>query len=83
MVNDCVTNPDLAVEMRKLVLEPKRRTILPTEILKEILQKLDYKSLSFARQTCKHWEEIVAGFKLMEKATSKFIETFVFIYDSK
>ena len=83
MVDDCVTNPDLAVEMRKLVLEPKRRTILPTEILKEILQKLDHKSLSSARQTCKHWNEIVNGFKLMEKATSKFIKSFVFKYNSK
>ena len=82
MVDD-IRNTDLDVEINKMVLEPKRRIILPTEILKEILQKLDYKSLSFARQTCKHWEEIVAGFKLMEKATSKFIETFVFIYDTK
>ena len=81
MVDD-IRSPDLVVEMRKLVLEPKRRTILPTEILKEILQKLDYKSLSLASQTCKHWEE-VAGFKLMEKATSKFIKSFIFKYDSK
>ena len=38
MVDD-IRNTDLDVEINKLVLEPKRRIILPTEILKEILQK--------------------------------------------
>ena len=44
---------------------------LPTEMLKKILEKLDYKSLCFAMQTCKRWKQIVHGFQLIEKASSK------------
>ena len=44
---------------------------LPTEMLKKILEKLDYKSLCFAMQTCKRWKEIILGFQLIEQASSK------------
>ena len=44
---------------------------LPTEMLKKILEKLDYKSLCFAMQTCKRWKQIIHGFQLIEKASSK------------
>ena len=44
---------------------------LPTEMLKKILEKLDYKSLCFAMQTCRRWKEIILGFQLIEQASSK------------
>ena len=44
---------------------------LPTEMLKAILEKLDYKSLASARQICKRWKEIIDGFKLVEKNFGK------------
>ena len=46
---------------------------LPTEMLKAILEKLDYKSLCSARQICKRWKEIIDGFKLVEKAFGKHL----------
>ena len=46
--------------------------VLPTELLKKILENLGIKSLCFAKQTCKHWNEIVDEFELVEKALSKF-----------
>ena len=50
--------------------------VLPTELLKKILENLGIKSLCFAKQTCKHWNEIVDEFQLVEKALSKFFEFF-------
>ena len=50
--------------------------LLPTELLKKILENLGIKSLCFAKQTCKHWNEIVDEFQLVEKALSKFFEFF-------
>ena len=47
--------------------------VLPTEMLKAILEKLDYKSLCSARQICKHWKDIIDGFKLVEKAFGKHL----------
>ena len=47
--------------------------VLPTEMLKAILEKLDYKSVAYARQICKRWKEIIDGFKLVEKAFSKHL----------
>ena len=44
---------------------------LPTEMLKAILEKLDYKSLCSARQICKRWKDIIDGFDLVEKAFGK------------
>ena len=46
---------------------------LPTEILKKILENLDYKSIHFARQTCKRWKEIIDGFEFMKLSQSKFL----------
>ena len=45
--------------------------VLPTEILKKILERLDIKSLCLARQTCKRWKTIVDRFELVEEASSK------------
>ena len=76
---------DLAKEMKNLVLLNNRpihfpnmtemdtstTKVLPTEMLKAILEKLDYKSLASARQICKRWKEIIDGFKLVEKNFGK------------
>ena len=78
---------DLAKEMKNLVLHNTRaidfpnmtemdtstNKVLPTEMLKAILEKLDYKSLASARQICKRWKEIIDGFKLVEKAFGKHL----------
>ena len=45
--------------------------ILPQEIIVMIFKKLGYKSLDHARDTCKHWRQVVDGFKLLEKASGK------------
>ena len=45
--------------------------VLPPEILKKILEKLDIKNLCSARQTCKLWNEIIVAFEMVEEAASK------------
>ena len=50
--------------------------VLPPEMLKKILEFLDAKSLSFARQSCKRWKNIIDGFELVKQASSKFLEIF-------
>ena len=47
--------------------------VLPNEILKNILNKLDLESLGLAIQTCKHWKVIIDKLKLMQKASGKFV----------
>ena len=47
--------------------------VLPTEILKKILENLDYKSLCYARQTSKRWKDVIDVFNLVEHALSKFL----------
>ena len=47
--------------------------VLPTEMLKAVLEKLDYKSLCSARQICKRWKNIIDGFDLVEKAFGKHL----------
>ena len=76
---------DLVKEMKNLVLlntraidgpnmtemDTSTSKVLPTEMLKAILEKLDYKSLCSARQICKRWKDIIDGFDLVEKAFGK------------
>ena len=45
--------------------------VLPTELLKKILEKLDYYSLASAKQTCKQWTNIIDSFELIEQASGK------------
>ena len=45
--------------------------VLPTEILRKILQRLDILSLCVARQTCTRWKGVIDGFDLVEEACSK------------
>lgn len=52
---------------------PLINRILPLEMFKKILEKLDIKSLFFTKQTCKHWKKIVDEFKLVEKVSSKYL----------
>ena len=46
--------------------------ILPTEMLKKIMEYLDFKSLCNGIQTCKRWKEIIDEFELVKKASSKY-----------
>ena len=50
--------------------------VFPTEMLKKILDKLDFKSLCFAKQTCKRWNEIIEKFELSNQASSKFLSSY-------
>ena len=43
---------------------------LPTEVLVNIFEKLDYKSIINAKRTCKQWKKIIEDFKLVEAASS-------------
>ena len=61
----------LLAEMSKLEITDINQ-VLPTEILRNILQTLDIKNLCSARQTCKRWKEIIDGFELVEEACSKY-----------
>ena len=82
--------PDLIKEMKNVLLETSvidspemtvlTNKVLPTEMLKAILEKLDYKSLCSARQICKLWKDIIDGFKLVEKAFGKHL---MFSYELK
>lgn len=48
--------------------------VLPIEILRKVLQYLDFKSLYTAKQVCKQWKEAIDWFELLKEATSKFID---------
>ena len=61
---------------------PMINQVLPNEMLKRILEKLDIKSLCFSRQTCKLWNDIIIKFKLVEEASSKFIFLCMTLSDS-
>ena len=54
--------------------------VFPPEILKKILERLDIKSLCSAKQTCKHWKNIINTFKLMENASSKYMSRVEMVY---
>ena len=64
----------LLAEMSKLEITEINQ-VLPTEILRNILQRLDIKNLCSARQTCKRWKDVIDGFELVEDACSKFMLT--------
>ena len=55
--------------------------ILPTEILVIILKKLGYKSVSFARLTCKKLKKVIDDFGLAKDALGNFKigPTYIFI----
>ena len=45
---------------------------LPPEILVLILKKLGFKSLTYARRTCKLWKSVIDEFQLLESSLSKY-----------
>ena len=61
------------MDTNKVELLPSINQFLPTEMLKKILENLDYKSLHFAKQTCKLWKDIIVEFELVKKASGKFL----------
>ena len=63
------------MDINKVELLPSINQFLPTEMLKKILENLDYKSLNSAKQTCKIWKDIIVEFELAKKASGKFLET--------
>ena len=46
----------------------KINEVLPTELLRKILENLGFKSLVSARQSCKYWKEIIDAFELKKEA---------------
>ena len=56
----------------KVLDSPKIHEVLPMEVFVNILKKLDYKSITNAKGTCKQWKKIIEDFKLVEAASSKF-----------
>ena len=53
---------------------PSINKVLPPEIFEIILEWLDIKSLWYARQTCKHWKQIIDNCKALSKISDKGIE---------
>ena len=64
----------LIAEMSKLEITDMNQ-VLPTEILRKILQRLDIPSLCVARQTCKRWKGVIDGFDLVKEACSKYFKS--------
>ena len=48
--------------------------VLPTEMLKKILENLDYKSLHIAKKTCRLWKAIIVEFDFEKQASGKILE---------
>ena len=65
--NDASKRNDTTIDL------PLINRVLPTETLKKILEHLDYKSLCYAKQSFKHWKNIIEEFKLVEHALGKFL----------
>ena len=65
--NDASKRNDTTIDL------PLINRVLPTEMLKKILEHLDYKSLCYAKQSFKHWKNIIEEFKLVEHALGKFL----------
>ena len=83
LLSDFLTSEEEGLEndeTNMIDVSPMNRN-LPTEILKKILENLDYKSIHSARQTCKRWKEIIYKFKLVEKISSKFVN-YLYLYKS-
>ena len=55
---------------------PSINQVLPTEMLKKILEKLDYKNLLSAKKTCRHWKNIIVEFDFEKKASGKILEKY-------
>ena len=56
---------------------PSINQVLPTEMLKNILENLDYKNLLSAKKTCRLWKNIIVDFGFEKQASGKIIEKYV------
>ena len=52
---------------------PTINQVLPTEMLKKILENLNYKSLLFAKETCRLWKNIIVEFGFEKQAAGKIL----------
>ena len=62
----------IKAEIMKML--PPINQVLPTEMLKKILENLDYKSLLSAKKTCRLWKDIIVEFAFEKQASGKFLE---------
>ena len=53
---------------------PLVNKVLPTEMLKKILENLDCKSLCNAKHAFKRWKDIIDEFRFVEKSLGKILE---------
>ena len=56
---------------------PSINQVLPTEMLKNILENLDYKNLLSAKKTCRLWKNIIVDFGFEKQASGKILEKYV------
>ena len=52
---------------------PLINRVLPIEMLKKVLELLDYKSLCYAKNSFNRWKDIIDEFKLVEHALGNFL----------
>ena len=74
MIKSCGEKSSHLAEEERIDSSSPINQVLPTEMLKKILEKLDIRSLIIARQTCMRWKEIIDKFKFVEEASSKFLK---------
>ena len=53
-------------------------TILPSEMIEQILTFLNYKDIYQAQLTCKLWKEIIINGNLLKKASGKILKAVIF-----
>ena len=71
--NNMLFKSDLPTSKRPKLDIMSINQVLPTEILRKILQKLDIKKLCMAREICKRWKAIIDGFQLVEEAAGRIL----------
>ena len=55
---------------------PSINQVLPTEMLKKIMENLDFKSLLSAKKTCRLWKDIIVEFDFEKQASGKILEKY-------
>ena len=73
-IKNCGEKSSNLAEEKRIDISSPINQVLPTEMLKKILEKLHIRSLIIARQTCMRWKEIIDKFKFVEEASSKFLK---------
>ena len=72
--NNMLFKSDMPTSKRPKLYFESINQVLPLEILRKILQKLDIKNLCMAREICKCWKAIIDGFQLVEEAAGKILD---------